>query len=245
MNITQETEDINDIVFEDYQLFGSSDSIDYDIMVFVDSLGTTQENHDTVTELDRKLALIYTDKHLNANLALVEYGVVTEVFKGTADEVNNMLYLTYDSHEQTSKLKITRLVERDVELKILRTARVLLSFLSRTEHRPEIKKALKSDLIEKIKVLSSIDLSIIVDLGTRNVRWNDYLKTMAFQLGQTISLMRGTELYSKKEIIKTFPDLKSMLNREETEDLSVLEKYKDIFLEECSVFLPKMKKMRE
>jgi hypothetical protein len=33
-----------------FQIFGSSSSIDYDILIFVDKLGTIQENHDLVDE---------------------------------------------------------------------------------------------------------------------------------------------------------------------------------------------------
>jgi len=74
-------------------------------------------------------------------------------------------------------------VSRDVNEKILRTARILLSFLSRTEHRKLVKVALKGDLDAKFDALSKIDLSLITDLGSRNVKWIDYLKTMSFQLG--------------------------------------------------------------
>ena len=244
MNFTQEMNEQGDIIFEQYQLFGSKDSIDYDIMVFVDELGTTQENHETVAEFDRKLSLLYPDKPLNSNLAVVKYGIITEVFKGTADEVNNMLYLTYDLHEQKHKLKISRLVHRDVDLKILRTARVLLSFLSRTDHRTEVKKALKSDLHEKLKVLADINLEKITHLGSRNVEWKDYLKIMSFQLGQTIALMDGEELYSKTEIYQTFPKLKTMLLRE-GENLFYLEELKNNFLTKVLEHLPQMIKINE
>ena len=244
MNFTQEMNAQGDIIFENFQIFGSEDSKDYDIMVFVDEIGTKQESHERVAEFDRKLSLMFPDKPLNSNLAIIKYGVVTEVFKGTVDEVNNMLYLTYNLHEQKYPLKITRLIERDVDLKILRTARVLLSFLSRTEHRPKVKKALKSDLIEKLKVLADIDLTKILDLGSRNVKWEDYLKTMSFQLGQTLALMVGKELYTKNEIFQTFPELKTMLLREDV-DLFNLEVLKNKFITDTLEHLPLMTNLIE
>jgi len=228
----------------EYQIFGSKDSIDYDVMVFVDRIGNKQESHERVANFDKILSELYPDKPLNCNLAIVKYGIVTEVFKGTADEVNNMLCLTYDLHEQQHKLKITRLIGRDIDLKKLRTARVLLSFLSRTKHRTEIKKALKSDFIEKLKVLSDLDLSKIRDLGSRNVKWEDYLKVMSFQLGQTLALMDGIELYSKKEIGDKYPELKSMLSRE-GENLGALEIMKSMFVAHCSEELSDMETLIE
>jgi len=230
-----------DIIFEDYQIYGSEDSKDYDIMIFVDKIGCIQESHERVAEFDKKLSKIYSNKSINSNLAIVTNGTVTKVFKGEISEVNNMLYLTYNLHKQKYPLKITKLIERDIDLKILRTARVLLSFLSRTSYRADIKKALNSDLMIKLKVLSDINLENIKELNTKNIKWVDYLKTMSFQLGQTLALMNGDELYTKKEIYKTFPELKSMLLRED-ENLFILEKLKSKFVTVVLEYLPKMKK---
>jgi len=212
-----------------HQIFGSKSSTDYDIMFFVDTLGTIQESHEIISEIDKEYSEIYSDKPVNSNICIVENGVVVDVFKGTADEVNNAMLLTYDYHEQKFSNQITRFLIRDTELKILRTARVLLSFLSRTEHRKEVKRALKSDLIQKLDVLLNIDLREITDLGSRNVEWKDYLKTMSFQLGQTLSLMDGVELYTKEDISDYFPGLSDMLNRK-SENLEILDAYKDAFV---------------
>lgn len=212
-----------------HQIFGSKSSTDYDIMFFVDTLGTTQESHEIIAEIDKEYSEIYSDKPVNSNICIVGDGVVVDVFKGTADEVNNAMLLTYDYHEQKFPNQINKSLIRDTELKILRTARVLLSFLSRTEHRPEVKRALKSDLIQKLDVLLNIDLEEITDLGSRNVEWKDYLKTMSFQLGQTLALIEGDELYSKEDISEYYPELSDMLNRT-GENLQILEIYKDAFV---------------
>ena len=211
------------------QIFGSETSTDYDIMFFVDSIGTIQESHELIEKIDKELSTIYKDKPVNSNICVLKDGIVVDVFKGTIDEVNNAMFLTYDFHEQKFPNQITKLVERDTELKILRTARVLLSFLSRTEHRKEVKRALKSDLIQKLDVLLNIDLSEVTDLGSRNVKWKDYLKTMTFQLGQTLGLIYGIELYTKKDISAYYPELSDMLNRT-GEDLQILEKFKEKFI---------------
>jgi len=212
-----------------HQIFGSKSSTDYDIMFFVDVLGTTQESHEIIEKIDKEYSKIYSDKPINSNICIVKDGIVVDVFKGTADEVNNALFLTYDFHEQKHPNQITKIIERDTELKILRTARVLLSFLSRTEHRKEVKRVLKSDLIQKLDVLMNIDLETITDLGTRKVKWEDYLKTMSFQLGQTLGLMNGIELYTKEDISAYYPKLSGMLNRI-GEDLETLDVFKENFI---------------
>lgn len=213
-----------------HQIFGSKSSTDYDIMVFVDKITTIQESHEIVSKLDKEFSEIYSGKPTNCNLAIVgEDGTITKVFKGTSDEVNNALLETYDFHDQKFPQIIKGKISRDVNEKILRTARVLLSFLSRTEHRKIVKAALKGDLSSKLDVLSIIDLSKITDLGSRNVEWVDYIKTMSFQLGQTNALIFDTELYTKESISKYFPKLSGMLDRTR-EDLEYLESMKIDFV---------------
>lgn len=230
---------------EKFQIFGSKNSIDYDIMVFVDYIGSIQDSHNRITQYDKELSLIYTDKPINSNICIISDGIVVSVFKGTADEVNNSMFLTYDLHEQQYEQQIIKLVDRDIELKMLRTSRVLLSFLSRTEHRKIIKMALKGDFIDKLNVLDQIDLSTITNLNTKNINKIDYYKTMAFQLGQTLALIDGVELYSKQDIITTFPKLKTMLLRNNDIDLNILEDYKNKFVEISFGLIDSMKKLRE
>lgn len=220
--------------FNDYnihfQVFGSESSQDLDCMVFVDSIPSVAESHELCEQYGRMIKEITkTNKEVNTNLCVVENGVVKEVFKGTEDEVNNSLYLTYDKHKQWCPIKIERMVNRDVDLKILRTCRVLLSFWSRSEMRPEIKKALRGDIYQKIKTIKDFDITKYKDLG-KNVNWEDYIKVIAFQLGQTIGLIDGIELYSKESICEHYPKLCPYLGRNTSAPLDILEEYKDLFV---------------
>lgn len=209
-----------------FQIFGSSSSQDMDCMCFVDSIPSTQESHDLCYKWDKYISEITeTDKEINSNLAVLKDGVIVETFKGTPEECNNSLLHTYNLHKQYHPQQIQRLVERDVELKILRTCRVLLSFWSRSEHRPIVKEALRSDVYKKIEVISSIDIRKIHNIG-KNVSYIDYLKVLAFQLGQTLSLIDGVELYTKEDISEEYPDLKPFLMREGVDSLETLEYYK-------------------
>lgn len=59
-------------------------------------------------------------KNENANLIVIEDGVVTDCYKGTPDEINNALLATYNLHYQTYPLFVERLVKRDVYIKVIR-----------------------------------------------------------------------------------------------------------------------------
>jgi hypothetical protein len=201
-----------------FQLFGSKSSIDYDAMVFIESIPDSVEVCKSMCEIyDKEIFNIlishnYPIKKVNSNLAVVENGVLTDIHKGMICECNNSLYLTYNNFEQIHPNQITKLVDRDVDLKILRCYRILLSFLSRTYHREEVKKALKGTLTQKIDVLININFDNI-DFGNRNGEPIDIWKALAFQVGQTLLLTDNIEVYSKEEICIHIPSLSSFIMR--------------------------------
>lgn len=202
--------EIVDIDYESsFQVFGSKTSTDWDIMVFVDEIPPNQFDETTLCKaynllLKYKYEQFMDDKPMNCNLAILGDQILKQVYKGTIDELNNAILHTCNDFCQSFEKVITRKIERNVEIKILRTSRVLLSFLSRTSHRIEIKKALKETIYQQFKTLKEIDFSTIQDLGNSN-NFKDYVKTIAFQLGQTCSLIKGIELYTKEEIANYYP----------------------------------------
>ena len=60
-------------------------------------------------------------------------------------------------HKQVFPNPILESVERDVNEKILRVARFIITFYSRTELRKEIKSALRGNLLLKLEVLKKIN----------------------------------------------------------------------------------------
>jgi hypothetical protein len=94
--------------------------------------------------------------------------VVTKTYKGTVDEVNNMLYHTYDKHTQVYPNPITRTLPRDIKLKAERVLRGLLSHLSRTEHRKDVKEALKWNIEDRKFYLDEIKETLKEYLGEIN-----------------------------------------------------------------------------
>ena len=213
-----------------FYIFGSENSQDYDIIVSVDEI---PENIDAAHNICKywndKLSKILTDKPLNCNLGVFRDGKLVDVFKGTVDELVNVIYYTYNNHKQFYPNPISEPVIRDVDEKILRVARFLITFYSRTHLRTQIKAALRGDLNQKLKVLKLIDFTKMTDFPGKKERYEDIWKVIAFQFGQVFSLIDGFEKdsYTKNGILKNYPNLKNMLNREtlNTSDLETLNKY--------------------
>jgi hypothetical protein len=213
-----------------FQIFGSESSLDLDVLVFVDSIPSIQESHILCGEYDKELKEYFkTDKEVNTNLAVLKNGNITDVFKGTIGEVNNSLYYTYEFHKQYYPNMIESLMKRNVQLKVSRVLRMILTLLSRTEHRILIKKALRSGDSLKIKTLYNIDLTTIPNIN-KNISDVDYRKTIAVQLGQVLGLLNGKEFYTKESISEEYVKLKPFLDRDVEYDMSILEKYKTEFL---------------
>ena len=229
-----------------FQTFGSQSNADYDVMVFIDKIPSIEDSKQLTHKLDDFYYMFFSDndlpmKKVNSNLAVLNNDVIVQVYKGTSEECNNSCYLTYKNHKQFHPNQISHLVKRDVDLKVMRTARVILSFLSRTDIRMQVKTALQHNFIEKIKLIDTIDLTNFDENNFgKNIEWIEYLKVSAFQFGQTIALMDGIELYTKEEIASQYVDLKGMLYRQ-SENLETLEKYKKIFVEKSKKLIPTMK----
>ncbi len=194
-----------------YQVFGSEDSIDLDIVFFVDDIKSINESFIYAKRLSVELnSLLTLGKKVNANLATIEDGRVHSVYKGTPDELNNALYLTYDLHHQNFNNQIDGLVARDIELKLIRTMRKTLSFFTRTVHRKPLKKALRSGFKEQLAVLKTIDF---VTLKTDDLQIKDLWKVIAFSVAQMNALEKGEEVYTKQSVVRFIPEYQPVIYR--------------------------------
>lgn len=193
---------------------GSGDSIDIDNLYVFQEIPDLQESK---TFCDRK-----TD---NRNIAVFENGVVKDCYKGLPDELNNSLFYTYKLHDQVSENPVSRPVKRIVPLKFFRALRVVLSHLTDTPYRNNIRASLRSrDFPERRKVLEEIDFR---DLDVSP----DFLKSMAFQLSQANALARGIELYTKADLAEFFPELQPLLYRRQGANKAPLNSHRDMFLD--------------
>ena len=212
-----------------FNIFGSEDSTDIDIMFRIEKMPCLGDCQDHCFAYDLELSKD-SPKEVNSNLCVVVDGIVTDVYKGTVDEVNNMLFYTYDNHRQTHQKFVTRTVPRDVTTKANRALRDILSHLSRTSYRDLVKAALKGSMADRIEAVRKINFDEINDLNKKDGNINDYYKILAFQIGQTAGLIEGMEFYSKSSLSTHYPHLRVMLYRLPF-DIGVLNYIVDEFLD--------------
>lgn len=194
-------------------IYGSSDSTDVDIAYIVDELPSLSECKHFCSD----------DKAENRNLITIDDGIISNCYKGTKDELNNAIKNTYSLHHQNTPLFITKSVDRNIPLKIVRSIRSILSHLSRSQYRSEVKLALRSDFDCRLNTLLNIDLTTI-DFTTlnNNMSKEDILKLIAFQSGQCLGLINGDEYFTKKDISLAYPELSKFLFRITDTDISIL-----------------------
>lgn len=195
-------------------IHGSEDSTDLDVVYVFDYVPSLEEC--------KKFCVSKVSE--NGNIIVVKNGIVVFSYKGSVDEVNNALFNTYTLHEQEFPLVIEQTVQRDLILKDIKVIRKILSSLSKTKYRSEIKAALRGDWKAKLNTLKKIDYSSIDFSSVPKTTKIDILKSFAFQVGQALALHDGSELYTKKAIADYFPKLEDYLYRKET-DIKVLVEY--------------------
>jgi hypothetical protein len=117
---------------------------------------------------------------------------------------------------------------------------MILSFLTKTTYRGIIKQALNTDIQTKLEVLKNIDLNNISDFG-KQVDVIEIKKTIAFQLGQTILLNRGIEVYTKDEVAANFNVLKPYLYRDVQTNFTDLQNTINTFIITLEERIPSMK----
>jgi hypothetical protein len=214
--------------------FGSSDSRDEDCFMLVDA---------PISSIQKCRELADSYKPKDVNLVVVNEGRVVWAFKGTADEMNNSILYTYKLHpSNTDPCPVTVKVERNLDVKISRTVRGILSMCSRTKHRVQIKQALRAkDYSTKIEALKLIQFSELVKENTVETKVHEIFhkgtptveiyKFLGFQLIQTLMLPLGDEVYTKQDCIINFPSFTDIIySREDEEAPEKLQKCLNIFI---------------
>lgn len=211
-----------------FYLFGSENSQDYDVLVECDSIPQNiNEAHNICKVYNEELSKILPDRELNCNLITILDNKIINNFKGIRDELNNCLYYTYNLHKQFHPNPILTPIDRDINEKILRVARFIITFYSRTELRSEIKAALRGNLLLKLAVLKKIDFVKMTKFQDKKEKDEDIYKVILFQICQVLSLLDNYEIdsYTKNGIIKNYSVSFNILNRKQIgiEDLKNLQ----------------------
>lgn len=230
------------MIKEDFYIFGSENSTDYDIMINVKHISKNiDESHNLCKYYNKELSKILNDKPLNCNLIIINNNKIVDCFKGTVDELNNVLYYTYNLHKQFYENPILNPVNRDLNLKVVRVSRFLLSFFSRTNLRSDIKFALRNGLKERVSVLKKIDYTKMTEFPNKKENIKDIYKSIFFQFGQTFSLIDNNESnsYTKNGISNFYNDYKNAIDRKDLKekDLKVLNDSLKRFIKICENIL--------
>lgn len=201
---------------------GSKDSLDKDVYYVFDSLPSFNESKTFCCE----------SKDENRNIIVIKDGIVVDCYKGTCDEIQNSLLVTYHLHNQEYPLVISEKVDRLIMLKCVRVTRCILSHFTKTSFRKQVKEALQSySWARRLEVLSSLDLSN-VEYGKNSK--SEVRKVFAFQLGQILGLFDNIELYTKSEVSDYLPELRKYLYREDCSSDDLVKVYLN-FLEKCKI----------
>ena len=101
-----------------------------------------------------------------------------------------------------------------VGVKLARSLRSVLSRLTRSELRKEVKETLRSEEITKfVQTLLRVDFT---SESIKKLLNKDDIKSIFFQLAQSLLLFDGVEVYSKAEIVERIPELEDMIYRKGT-----------------------------
>ncbi|KAL9658351.1 hypothetical protein ABK040_015671 [Willaertia magna] len=224
--------------YDGYLIHGSENSTDKDVLYFI-----LENNHPnyfpTYQQCNRfcqtpKNSLQEEDdnKIENRNICYINKdGFITKIYKGLEDEANNALLKTFYLHKQMYENPIKSKMIRIVILKVIRSIRAIFTlFTKHTIYRNIIKSTLRSCDFQEYKNT----LKNIIKLNDQSfynlINNKELLKSIAFQLGQSISLIEGKELYTKNEIANEFEGLRPFLKRKidvlEERYVNVLEDFK-------------------
>lgn len=142
--------------------------------------------------------------------------MVDYCYRGTPDEVNNQILATFNLHPQTCELLIKQKRIRIVPLKIVNAIKIILLKLRKSkQYRDPIIHALAENDIPN-DLLKEIDYQDFVNELTK-----DDLKTIAFQIIQSLALMEGREIFTKDESSSFCPDLACFVKRKEVSKLQL------------------------
>jgi len=235
-----------------FNIFGSHDSQDIDLMVFLDELPNIQKCKELCKKLEKDLIPEipdYDGRPLNVNLGVLKTvpksstddnifysrqrgDVIDKVFKGYPCETNNSILSTYNLHDnQAHPMMVDNHVTNHdwMQIKAARVLRVMLSFISRTQYRKGVKAALKGNTELKMNTLMNIDFNTIEDFGKPQVK-KDIMKGFAFQMGQSMAHFIDEEYFTKEDIGYAFEELKPFLDRSDKANLYDLNIIKNYYL---------------
>jgi len=224
-----------------YYQYGSKSSTDVDVIIVLpkNEMPRTQEER----KQKMKQLMLTFNLDWNAIFVVIKNGVLTDTIytKSWIDSLNNAFLKTYEFHTQLFEIPVKRKLKRNKILAIYKAVRTVLTMLTRTHLRSEIKPILKGihPFDKKIKILQQIDFSEFIKFNQKNTSDEDIWKVIAFYIAQNRLLIRAdVEVYSKEVVIEYYPELYNFIFRKKisSEDKEQLTKIKNDWLLEIIGF---------
>lgn len=209
-----------------YYYFGSEDSTDIDVLVdHADASGT---------EVDLQLIpivkqCIKKSASWDINIIRIKDGFVSHSIpsKGSPDAVNNSLFATYKLHRQSFELPIKGNLPRNNLLALVKCIRMILTQFKKCSNRQyyesKIRPAIKENFYKWINILIEIDWAMFT-FNDEADKINAF-KKIAFNIGQTISLLKGIEIYTKSSLKNQHPLLSQFIDRTNTNNSEIICSY--------------------
>lgn len=118
------------------------------------------------------------------------------------------------------------------------TPSMLINFLCNltkkaSNYKSEIRPALKGSFLDRISSLLKINFDLLPNIEVDALKKN--FKRVTFRLGQTISLLDGIEIYTKKDFKMHHPDLASIIDRSALPFPGQIEEKIKLFFEKISI----------
>ncbi|MFD2603474.1 hypothetical protein [Flavobacterium suzhouense] len=222
-----------------YYFFGSKDSLDIDVMINHPQASGIERDKELINDIKQKYP---STTDWNINIITIDNGVVTNTIpsKGNPDGVNNSLYETYNLHKQKYPFPLLNKVERDCNTAIEKCLSYIFTFYKNTECKnlykyipKEIKNG-KAEISIRLEHLKNIDLTHLPYL--EDIKNKNAFKSLAFNIGQTISLINGIEIYTKSDLVYYHINLSSFIKRESIGDLKIINQKKEELIQKIKEF---------
>lgn len=197
-----------------YNFYGSINSIDTDVVVYLDELPEHVE--------ERKNLTISIKNELGVDWNIIIAKVVDDIIvdctypKSFPSGLNNAVFLTYNIHKQVHPCLVNRLVKRNIALSVYRTVHKLQTLLTRTHYRTDIRPYIhySIDFSKKIQILKTIDFRTIDKFNQKNMNDIDIWKVLSFELVQNYALLNdGVYIHDKDSAVNYDKNVYNMIYR--------------------------------
>lgn len=225
--------------------YGSNDSDDIDVFIGLSRIPDLDDEDDRIMMDEIHETIDYTIRYSgqfansgkNVDYSFIHIsqdGVVDWCEYDDLEECNNALFYTFSHHAYNNnvlygKNPIKRKLEQNVSFKIVKVVRTLLTFMSRTNYREDVKYLLKKGSFkERLEfVLNMVSENGISKTETFNKKLSDVeiVKDIAFMFIQLYGLVHDIDVFCKRDAALRFPDMARYIYKDHNAPLEPLEDF--------------------